>query len=130
MGKPGYVAVAFRTPTGDWEFNGHALLLHETIRTFSLHLPESPPDPARYSYERLQLIETTPYPELGVPLKGGHVAFHVAFSVERGTLKLDLRTDKGEFWANGEYPFHIWGSNKALQETSLPCGLGRPEGRR
>ena len=74
VGKPGYVAVAFRTPTGDWEFNGHALLLHETIRTFSLHLPESPPDPARYSYERLQLIETTPYPEVGVPLKGGHVA--------------------------------------------------------
>jgi hypothetical protein len=100
VGRPGYVHVALTTPTGEWAFNGHALL-HQPIRLYSLRLPASPADPARYSFEELRLIDQTVDPEVDVPLRGGNVDLSVA----RGTFSMQLQTESGDFWANGKYPF-------------------------
>jgi len=112
---PHYIHIAFTAPTGKLSFNIHALI-HEPIRTFSLRLPESPPDPARYSYEQLQLIETSMIPGVSVMLNGGHVEF----SENSGKLKIELQTAQGAFWANGEYPLRSLRSNKSFKADSVP----------
>jgi hypothetical protein len=101
--KPKRYQIGITAPTGDWEFNIHAFL-HETIRTFEIHLPGKPPSKIEYPFSELKLFETTFGSSDSINLTGGYIRI----DMEGKELIISLGTDHDIYWADETYPLHVW----------------------
>jgi len=111
--RPQRFQVGVVAPTGHWAFNVHAGV-HETIRTFEIHLPEQPTAVAAYAANLLKLVETSSANESPLNLTGGTVSLNS----ERRALSVSLQVDGVQFWANGEYPLSWFLAKPRSEGTS------------
>jgi hypothetical protein len=97
-GKPQYHRTFISVPTGQWEFSIHSLW-HETVRWYSIRLPQEPAQLARFDALQVQLEEKSVNPPAAIKLKKGYVEINRS----KGFVEVAFETESGSFGANGKY---------------------------